>query len=219
MIQRNSHPHPCLHHACALTQSTFFLRPAGCEIWTFAIQSSVFSSGSLCQKLEFTYVDSSSNRACRGESLHDNSPSYYSVFTASMAGCKENCRKTAGCVGIESIGTRCEVWTRPEGIKVGKEASGYTCLRYHGGLLAAPSTKQERDARFLIQSTFGPTLQALSELKTSTYDAWIDQQMSLPPSLLRVYYRQRVNPRPVRSASSMKSGTVVVKECAIICIP
>ena len=123
-----------------------------------------------------------------------------------MAGCKENCRKTPGCVGIEFINSRCEVWTRPEGIKVGKEAAGYTCLKYHGGLHADPSTKQERDARFLIQSTFGPTLATLAELGYTTYDGWIQKQMSLPPSLLRVYYRKRVNPRPVRLASDMDSG-------------
>ena len=123
-----------------------------------------------------------------------------------MAGCKESCRKTPGCVGIEVIGTRCEVWTRPGGIKVGKEAAGYTCLRYHGGLYTAPSTKQERDARFLIQSTFGPTLATLKELEATSYDDWINKQMSLPPSYLRVYYRQRVNPRPVVVASSMDSG-------------
>jgi len=186
-----------------------------CEIWTRSdgIQSSSFSAGSLCQKLEFTYVDGSLNRACRGENINDSAASYYSVSTASMAGCKENCRKTPGCVGIEFINSRCEVWTRPEGIKVGKEAAGYTCLKYHGGLHAAPSTKQERDARFLIQSTFGPTLATLAELGYTTYDGWIQKQMSLPPSLLRVYYRKRVNPRPVRLASDMDSGRLASR-CA-----
>ena len=146
--------------------------------------------------------------ACRGETLADNKPSYYTVLTQSIDACKQSCRDTAGCVGIESIGTRCEIWTRPEGIKVGKALAGYTCLRYHGGLPTAPSTKQERDARFLIQATFGPTRASLAELGNfSDYDSWIAHQMALPPSLLRVYYRQRANPRPVMSASDMDSGS------------
>ena len=60
-------------------------------------------------------------------------------------------------------------------------------------------------SRFLTQATFGPTRQLLqspfatSRLDTSDFRAWIDDQMQVvPPSLHRVYYRSRVNPRATR---------------------
>ena len=60
-------------------------------------------------------------------------------------------------------------------------------------------------SRFLTQATFGPTRQLLqspfatSGLDTSDFRAWIDDQMQVvPPSLHRVYYRSRVNPRATR---------------------
>ena len=34
----------------------------------------------------------------------------------SLDECKQRCVATNGCVGIEHINTRCEIWTRPEGI-------------------------------------------------------------------------------------------------------
>jgi uncharacterized protein (DUF1800 family) len=45
-------------------------------------------------------------------------------------------------------------------------------------------------SRFLMQSSFGPTPQAIREVIDLGYAAWIDRQASLPPSLLQPYIRQ-----------------------------
>jgi len=85
---------------------------------------------------EFMAVDNGSNRACRGASAKDNSGSYYNVFSAaSLEECKDNCRGSQDCVGIEfnSNNGRCEVWVRAEGIGATAEVSGYQCLRYNKG--------------------------------------------------------------------------------------
>lgn len=53
-------------------------------------------------------------------------------------------------------------------------------------------------AGFLTQATFGPTRETLSSVdatSTASVRAWIDAQRALPPSLHRVYYRRRANPR------------------------
>jgi len=79
----------------------------------------------------FAPVDAGSNRVCRGSSPSDNKPGYYFVVTvASLDGCKSECVASSGCVGLEYKGSRCEVWTRSEGIQASRESSGYTCLSY-----------------------------------------------------------------------------------------
>ena len=62
-------------------------------------------------------------------------------------------------------------------------------------------------AKFLTHATFGPTTYEVNALSatlsgvssgveaTAAFAAWIDGQMSLPPSLHRAYYRRRTNPR------------------------
>lgn len=42
-------------------------------------------------------------------------------------------------MGIEFKGSRCEVWTRPQGIEASRSLSGFWCLRY-----TAPSTSTTR---------------------------------------------------------------------------
>ena len=64
--------------------------------------------------------------------------------------------------------------------------------------------------RFLLQSTFGASLADLSAFRAShatgaqdaladndvrLFEAWIDKQVALPPTMLRSYYRERTNPR------------------------
>eukprot|EP00746_Dinoflagellata_sp_MGD_P168408 gnl/MRDRNA2_/MRDRNA2_99843_c0_seq1.p1 gnl/MRDRNA2_/MRDRNA2_99843_c0~~gnl/MRDRNA2_/MRDRNA2_99843_c0_seq1.p1 ORF type:complete len:1948 (-),score=297.36 gnl/MRDRNA2_/MRDRNA2_99843_c0_seq1:198-6041(-) len=62
---------------------------------------------------------------------------------------------------------------------------------------------KEKDARFLIQASFGPTRASMKELsKFQSYEAWIKDQMALPIESHREYYRARANPR----------GGVTVKE-------
>eukprot|EP00438_Fugacium_kawagutii_P014396 Skav221736 [mRNA] locus=scaffold542:449065:466066:- [translate_table: standard] len=48
-----------------------------------------------------------------------------------MRGCKQRCRETTGCKGVE-FGPygRCEVWTREAGIQATATVEGYQCFRY-----------------------------------------------------------------------------------------
>lgn len=45
-------------------------------------------------------------------------------------------------------------------------------------------------SRFLMQATFGPTTESIAEVQSLGYEAWIDQQMALPPSLLQPYIKE-----------------------------
>lgn len=66
---------------------------------------------------------------CRGADPDDNNPIYFEVFDVDdLEACKELCAGTSDCVGVESIGRRCEVWTRPAGIQATREVAGYQCL-------------------------------------------------------------------------------------------
>jgi len=81
-------------------------------------------------ELVFRAVDGGMNRACRGADANDNSQSYFQVFTVTgLEDCKSRCRETMGCVGIEFINTRCEVWTRRAGIEASFELANYQCLQ------------------------------------------------------------------------------------------
>jgi hypothetical protein len=94
---------------------------------------------------EFSYVDGGSDRACRGATSNDNAASHYTVIggTSSLEACKNLCRSTAGCAGIEynSRNSRCEVWTRSDGIGASVRVPGYQCLRFTAvpGTTIAPS--------------------------------------------------------------------------------
>ncbi|OLQ11054.1 Inter-alpha-trypsin inhibitor heavy chain H4 [Symbiodinium microadriaticum] len=80
--------------------------------------------------LVFRAVDGGMNRACRGADANDNSQSYFQVFTVTgLEDCKNRCRETTGCVGIEFINSRCEVWTRRAGIEASFELANYQCLQ------------------------------------------------------------------------------------------
>ncbi len=48
-------------------------------------------------------------------------------------------------------------------------------------------------SRFLAQATFGATPATIAELKSTGFEAWIDQQMSLPVSLTEPYTRANSN--------------------------
>jgi len=81
------------------------------------------------QELVFRPVDGGVNRACRGADPNDNSASYFEVFTVTdLEDCKNRCRQRSGCVGIEFINTRCEVWTRRAGIEASFQLANYQCL-------------------------------------------------------------------------------------------
>ena len=70
---------------------------------------------------------------------------------------------------------------------------------YHITLDVAPAVDAlQKASRFLVQTTFGPTRATLQSVDATT-DAgitkWIDDQMALPPTLHREYFRRRANPR------------------------
>jgi len=56
-------------------------------------------------------------------------------------------------------------------------------------LVAAGSASAKEAARFLIQSTFGPTPQTLQQLLDSGYEAWLAEQFSLPRASHADYVR------------------------------
>lgn len=80
----------------------------------------------------FEPVDGGFNRSCRGESPSDHADRYFNLATAvSVDDCKTKCMTQAECVGVEfrSQSSRCELWTRADGIGATAHASGSHCLR------------------------------------------------------------------------------------------
>lgn len=89
-------------------------------------------------------------------------------------------------------------------------------IKVYDGTMSAPSALQ-LSARYLMQTTFGPTRSTVntfaSALATvghfdqedggSTYKSWLAEQMALPPTLHREYWRKRTNPRPVPGSTTL----------------
>ncbi|CAE7562026.1 unnamed protein product [Symbiodinium sp. CCMP2456] len=72
-------------------------------------------------------------RACRGAHENDNSGSHYQVVASgsgSLEACKQACLLEPLCSGLEFSSGRCEVWTRPGGIRATKALDNFRCLRY-----------------------------------------------------------------------------------------
>jgi len=71
--------------------------------------------------------------------------------------------------------------------------------------MGEPATNEEKAARFLMESTFGPKKAEISSLATalgrssSALQSWINAQIALPATLHRAYFRHRANPRLVES--------------------
>ncbi|CAE7707883.1 Cemip [Symbiodinium pilosum] len=94
----------------------------------------------------FMPVDGGMDRACRGAGPSDNNPNYYRVVSGieSLLACKEECMGSEACVGVEHSGSRCEVWTRPEGIQASIHLARFTCLSYNAAVtttMAATTTR------------------------------------------------------------------------------
>ncbi len=51
----------------------------------------------------------------------------------------------------------------------------------------SPTPSPYQAARFLMQATFGPTLDDIAEVRATGFEAWIDHQLALPPSYHRPY--------------------------------
>ena len=67
------------------------------------------------------------------------------------------------------------------------------------------TTKEKTAARFLMQTTFGPTLTEIQSLATNpgtNIREWIEDQVNLAPTYHRVYYRERCNPRAPESTDA-----------------
>ncbi|CAK9090024.1 unnamed protein product [Durusdinium trenchii] len=107
---------------------------------TTSITSSA-SSTSSSSSGDFVPVDGGIDRACRGASSGDNSPSYYVIQNgiSGLEGCKAICIIDALCQGIEYSTGRCELWVRPGGIEATAAVSGFICLRYTGAPTTTPS--------------------------------------------------------------------------------
>ena len=78
----------------------------------------------------------------------------------------------------------------------------YSLYNVPASHLSSLSTSNSAVAsRFLTQASFGPTLSEINtfstqmESSTSVFKTWVQEQMALPPSLHRAYYRRRANPR------------------------
>ena len=54
---------------------------------------------------------------------------------------------------------------------------------------------QEAAARFLMHATFGPTREAVANLSSRAFSEWAVEEMALPPTLHRAFFRQRASPR------------------------
>ncbi|CAE7625834.1 unnamed protein product, partial [Symbiodinium sp. KB8] len=120
---------------------TSFFTSSDCKVWTRAsgIQTTVQLAGSICLRAgtlgvpdAFPRVDGGLDRACRGQSTSDWSPSYFVYFNAAQAptldDCKARCLKNADCKAIDFSSNGCNVWTRP--VTTSISFSGSTCLKY-----------------------------------------------------------------------------------------
>lgn len=125
--------------------------PGRCEVWTrtAGIQSTKPLNGFACFRYtnasslstDFELVDGGMDRACRGASVDDNSPTYYKVLSESLLeGCQAKCRAQPGCQGIEFSKGRCEIWMRAEGIQSTKPLQGYECMRYNQASNGIPTS-------------------------------------------------------------------------------
>ena len=104
----------------------------------------------------FVPVDGGVDRACRGAASSDNNPNYYTVVSGveSLLACKEECIRAEACVGIEHSGSRCEVWTRPEGIQASINLAGFTCLSYASSLATTVTTTTAATTTGAISNLF-----------------------------------------------------------------
>ena len=84
-------------------------------------------------KEPYQTLDGFLDRVCRGSNIYDSQASYYAIYSPSVAptldACKDLCRRTHSCKGIEYRGW-CEVWTRPGGIDAVAPSLGAQCWQY-----------------------------------------------------------------------------------------
>ena len=109
-----------------------------CQLWTNleGIHRTYGLQGSRCLRYipakVFTVLDGGIDRACRGAHASDNPPHNYMVMKASsLQECQKICALWQGCKGIEwNFHTRCEIWTRAQGIEAVQYVPGHSCMSY-----------------------------------------------------------------------------------------
>lgn len=109
-----------------------------CQLWTNleGIHRTYGLQGSRCLRYipapVFTVLDGGIDRACRGAHASDNPPHNYIVVKASsLQECQKICALWQGCKGIEwNFHTRCEIWTRAQGIEAVQYVPGHSCMSY-----------------------------------------------------------------------------------------
>jgi len=93
-------------------------------------------------------------------------------------------------------GTMCDITLPP--VRSGEEYILETSTRSSVSSDTAYTEDELKAARFLEQSTFGPTVDSIDQLVANglDFESWLmDQMYNLPKSSLREYYRRRVNPK------------------------
>mmetsp|Transcript_26993 Transcript_26993/g.81320 ORF Transcript_26993/g.81320 Transcript_26993/m.81320 type:complete len:511 (-) Transcript_26993:248-1780(-) len=132
-----------------------------CEVWIRpgGIQATKDAPGYTCLRYEpaatpsaFNLVDGGEDRACRGATSTDDSPTYYTVFHQinTLQDCQTLCELEPQCKGVEySQEGRCEVWTRPGGVQATKTVAGYSCYSYEPIAALGQAEKLVRQHKFL----------------------------------------------------------------------
>lgn len=112
--------------------------PGRCELWTRpeGIGATNGVNHFVCLRNDLAPIflpqEGATDRACRGSHQDDNRHDYYTVVDRrSLNDCQNACMAFSGCVGMEYNGaSRCEIWTRKEGIQAAKYLPGSTCMVY-----------------------------------------------------------------------------------------
>lgn len=144
-VQEVMHMNDCVAR-CVAAPICFGIEFSGkrCEIWTRPILATASVAGFTCLRYEpFKPIDGSRDRACRGESASDSSPTYYELHkgVSYIDDCKARCIKAPTCFGIEFSPYRCEIWIRP--IQASASKQKFTCYRYEGPRAASFSQAQK----------------------------------------------------------------------------
>jgi len=176
----------------AACQGIEYRRGGRCEVWTRAagIEATAVATGFSCYRYlkapttspvassDFQPVNGGTDRACRGSSPADNSPSHYTVVSGeSLSSCQARCVAVAACKGIEyRPDGRCEVWTRPGGIQATVTASGYSCYHYVAGAATSMTTSTIPSTTTTTTFTTTTTTTSTSTITTTALEGRVTER-------------------------------------------